>query len=813
VAPDPGDGGGPRAEGEAELLRRLAERNHVLETLNRLGARLAGELELEKLVQEVTDAGREISGAEFGAFFYNVADSSGQGYMLYTLSGVAREAFSKFPMPRNTAVFAPTFSGEQTVRSDDITKDPRYGKNRPYAGMPPGHLPVRSYLAVPVVSRGGEVLGGLFYGHQTPGVFTEEHERTLAAVAAQASIAIDNARLVAAARSEVVGLREADETRARLAAIIDSSDDAIVSKDLNGYIMSWNAGAERIFGYSAAEAVGRHITMIIPPELRSEEDMILSRIRAGRRVDHFQTERVRKDGRRVLISVTISPIRDSTGRIVGASKVARDVTAQRESEDARARLAAIVESTSDAIIGKDLQGRITSWNLGASRIFGYSAEEVLGRSITMLIPEERRAEEQLILARISAGEHVDNFETERVAKDGRVVPMSLTVSPIRDSLGRVIGASKIGRDISERREIEARLGRHSELLNQAVQDARAELERTHQALRLAERLAALGTIAAGLGHDIGNLLLPLRARLEALRERHPSGPDAEDLEVIARCADCFQSLVRGLRMFSRGEEDNAEWTEARLWAEDAAMFLKNMVSKNITLASRVKGEVPPLAISPGALTQAVMNLVKNSSEAIGPDRAGVVHITVGLDAERGPWVEVADNGPGMPPHVRQRCMEPYFTTKTRGSEAGTGLGLSIVHRSISAAGGSVTIDSQPGGGTAVRLWVPRREHVRQERPRVSVQLSDPRLRGLVTALLRACDFEPTAAGAVLDPAAAMWVVDHVPAGRVPVRRMVVLAESSGLPPRPEVLLLPANPPAATLRESFSRLRRELVGAA
>ncbi len=172
-----------------------AEERRALGILNRAGSALAGETNLQKLVQIVTDAGVELSGAEFGAFFYNVLDEKGESYMLYTLSGAPIEAFSKFPMPRNTAVFAPTFNGEGIVRSDDITKDPRYGHNAPRKGMPEGHLPVRSYLAVPVISRTGEVSGGLFFGHAMCGVFTERAERGMEGLAAEAAVAIDNVRL------------------------------------------------------------------------------------------------------------------------------------------------------------------------------------------------------------------------------------------------------------------------------------------------------------------------------------------------------------------------------------------------------------------------------------------------------------------------------------------------------------------------------------------------------------------------------------------------------------------------------------------
>jgi signal transduction histidine kinase/CheY-like chemotaxis protein len=197
----------------------LREQSRTLETLNNTGSAIAAELELERLVQKVTDAGVELTGAEFGAFFYNVLDSSGDKYLLYALAGAERSDFDRFGMPRATAIFHPTFMGEGVVRSDDITTDPRYGQNDPHRGMPEGHLPVRSYLAVSVISRSGEVIGGLFFGHPEAGQFTERHERLISGVAAQAAVAIDNARLYEAAQNEVAermraeaALRELNET-------------------------------------------------------------------------------------------------------------------------------------------------------------------------------------------------------------------------------------------------------------------------------------------------------------------------------------------------------------------------------------------------------------------------------------------------------------------------------------------------------------------------------------------------------------------------------------------------------------------------
>jgi PAS domain S-box-containing protein len=196
--------------------RRLAERRHeeeaaALEMLNRIANAVSSQLDLERVVQLVTDEATTAIGANFGAFFYNVAREGQESYWLYTLSGVPREAFSKFPMPRNTDVFAPTFRGDGIVRSDDITQDPRYGNNVPYKGMPSGHLPVCSYLAVPVKSRTGEVLGGLFFGHSERGVFTERSERLISAIAASASVAMTNAALFAQ-------LREREERLEKTAA-------------------------------------------------------------------------------------------------------------------------------------------------------------------------------------------------------------------------------------------------------------------------------------------------------------------------------------------------------------------------------------------------------------------------------------------------------------------------------------------------------------------------------------------------------------------------------------------------------------------
>ena len=241
-----------------------------------------------------------------------------------------------------------------------------------------------------------------------------------------------------------------DLARRHLVKIIDSSDDAIVSKDLDGIIQSWNAAAERMFGYTPDEAIGQSIRMIIPDDRKHEEDFVLGRIRAGEAVRHYETIRRRKDGSFIPISLTVSPIYDDNGSVIGASKIARDISDRKQADLVARRLAAVVESSDDAIVSKNLDGVITSWNLAAERMFGYSASEAVGQSIRMIIPADLQAEEDMVLARIRAGQSVDHYETRRRRKDGSELLISLTVSPIADETGVVVGASKIARDSTER---------------------------------------------------------------------------------------------------------------------------------------------------------------------------------------------------------------------------------------------------------------------------------------------------------------------------------------------------------------------------
>ena len=300
-----------------ETARR---RQDSLELLHEVGNQLVAEHDLEKLVQLVTDTGREASGAAFGAFFYNVINEHGESYMLYTLSGVPRSAFDKFPMPRATAMFGPTFRGEGVIRLDDVRADPRYGHSAPHHGMPEGHLPVRSYLAVPVISRTGMVLGGLFFGHPDAGVFTAEAETVLVALAAQAAIAIDNAKLYAALQKELAEQRRSEarlrDSETRWRQLAEAMPHLVWTCGSDGKCDYLSPQWLTYTGLPEQEQLGRGWLQFVHPE---EQAALISKWNANTAVGGiFDTEfRIRRvDGKYRWFKTRAVPVRDTEGRIV-----------------------------------------------------------------------------------------------------------------------------------------------------------------------------------------------------------------------------------------------------------------------------------------------------------------------------------------------------------------------------------------------------------------------------------------------------------------------------------------------------------------
>jgi len=257
--------------------------------------------------------------------------------------------------------------------------------------------------------------------------------------------------LVITGVGDVTTQQEAVKNAGLIEAVVEYSDDAIIGTTLQGTISSWNPAAEKLYRYSSTEAIGRSIGLLTPKDLAGETTAVLAKISAGQNVQRLETERVRKDGTVVPVSITIAPVPDADGAIVGASAVHRDVTEQRKAFEVAQHMASIVEGSDDAIFASTLKGVITSWNPAAERLFGYSSEEMIGQSGRLLSPKNRTDEIKTILDKVGAGQHIDHRETTRVRKDGTEFPVSLTVSPIRNMNGAVVGASAISRNMTELR--------------------------------------------------------------------------------------------------------------------------------------------------------------------------------------------------------------------------------------------------------------------------------------------------------------------------------------------------------------------------
>ena len=474
-----------------------------------------------------------------------------------------------------------------------------------------------------------------------------------------------------------------------LAAIVSSSDDAIISKDLNGNITSWNPAAERIFGYLSDEAIGKHISIIIPPESLKEEDYILGQIKQGKRVDHFQTVRRKKDGQSVDLSVTISPIRDSEGTIIGASKVARDTTTIQAAERASAYLSAIIESSDDAIISKDLNGFITSWNKSAERIFGYTAEEVIGRHITLIIPAERLKEEDKILTTLKTGNRVDHFETLRRNKNGNLVPVSITVSPIRDSAGNIVGASKVSRDISDRITAEEAIKDNNRKKDEFLANMSHELRTPMNAV-------------IGLSHLLLRMELPEQAK--------------KFVDTLKISADSLMDLINDLLDFAKIESDSfqVETIEFNLAEQlEKAISVINVRAheKNLVLYVNYAPSLNRYYMGdPLRIHQVLMNLLSNAVKFT--DKGSIeIDISGTDDPETASTLvtfKVSDTGIGIQPEKLDTIFEKFTQADASITRryGGSGLGLAISKACVEKMGGTITVDSQQAIGTTFTVTLP-----------------------------------------------------------------------------------------------------------
>ena len=479
-----------------------------------------------------------------------------------------------------------------------------------------------------------------------------------------------------------------DNAQAYLAAIIDSSDDAIVAKTLDGVITAWNSSAERIFGYSPEEAIGQHISIIIPKERLDEEYVILGKVKAGQRVDHFETIRRAKDGALIDVSLTVSPIVAEDGRIIGASKVARDIRTAKSAERLSAYLGAIIESSDDAIVGKSLDGVITSWNPSAERIFGYTSEEAIGSHISLIIPHDMIDEECAILGRVKAGERVDHFETIRRAKNGDLLNISLTVSPIRDGQDRIVGASKVARDITEQK-------------------------RTIEALALVSKRK--DDFLANMSHELRTPLNAIMGLTHLLSHTETLTPKGQQfLTMIGQSSENLLALINDLLDFSKVEAgsfqfENIDFDLMELVDRVVVMQEPAVREKGLTLTVDYAGAIRDRCIGdPLRIQQILTNLVAN---AVKFTEKGGINIALGIvsaDRERARLsVKVSDTGIGIAPDKLTSVFDKFMQAdaSTARTHGGSGLGLSICQGLAEAMNGSISVISTPGLGSSFTVEI------------------------------------------------------------------------------------------------------------
>jgi PAS domain S-box-containing protein len=358
---------------------------------------------------------------------------------------------------------------------------------------------------------------------------------------------------------------------------------------------------------------------------------------------------------------------------------------RRETEVQAAKLAAIVESSEDAIASKDLNGIVTSWNASAERIFGYKAEEIIGKPITLIIPPELHKDEDVILSKIRRGERIQHFETERVTKSGERIYVSLTISPVKDHTGKIIGAAKIARDITEQK-------------------------RTEEALRRAEKLAATGQLAASIAHEINNPMQALTNLIALIAYKTSLDSDTRQLVALAEAEVSRMShIVRQMLSFYRESNTPVPVRLIEVLEDVLELFVMRMRSNQIKVERRYEFDEEIYAF-PVELRQLFANLISNAIEAMNGKGRIRIHVSpwreVTGSGRRGVRVLIADDGPGVKRELRERIFEPFFTTK---AEKGTGLGLWVVKTVVSRHEGAIRMRSTTSGrhcGTVFSIFLP-----------------------------------------------------------------------------------------------------------
>jgi two-component system CheB/CheR fusion protein len=534
--------------------------------------------------------------------------------------------------------------------------------------------------------------------------------------------------------TEVTALKRSEqaimESRDFAENILRTTRDSLLVLDSELKVVSANSAFYETFQVAPAETEGRLIYELGShqwniPALAALLERILpeNSVISGFEVKHdFPTIGTK------IMCVNARSIYDRKGNNLQLILLAiEDITGRRLAENARAMLAAVVDSSEDAIISKDLDGIVTSWNAGAERLFGYRADEMIGRSIMRIIPPGREEEETDILSRIRRGEAIEHFDTVRVAQDKRPVDVSLTISPIRDTQGNIIGASKIARDITERTRITAQRQEFSRELEKVVIERTGELELANRALiedleerkkleeqlRQAQKLESMGTLAAGIAHDINNLLNIIQGYAFVLGRNATIDDIARSVEAITETTKRGSALVQQLLTLAQKKETQLESTDVNALIQQLGNLIKETFPKNIELTLDLARRLPPIMADQNQFTQVLLNLCVNARDAM-PDGGSLTIKTAifsgdnsqGADPKAEQWVciEVIDTGTGMDESVQNRAFEPFFTTKETGQ--GTGLGLAVVYGIVKSHNGSIQLQSEPLKGTTFALYFP-----------------------------------------------------------------------------------------------------------
>jgi PAS domain S-box-containing protein len=513
--------------------------------------------------------------------------------------------------------------------------------------------------------------------------------------------------LVSASVRDITKQREAQTAESRLAAIVQSSSDAIIGRTTEGVITSWNPAATDLFGWSPDETIGQHIGFLIPPERQQEEDQIQKSISGGKRVPPYETERIHKAGHLVLVELTASPIRSGGGETVGASSSYRDITSLKKAE---AMFEGLLDGAADAIVLVGPDGVIRLVNAQAEKLFGYKRDELLGRQVEVLVPERVRD-----LHPHHRAAYFENPVTRPMGADLELTARRSDGSefPVDISLASIVMDDEVlvtaaVRDISER----IRAAQEKEKLE-------ARLRRT--------RLESIGQLAGGIAHDFNNLLAGIMSYARLVQdgikdqmEGRNQDPESqhlllEDVGKILRATDRAAALTHQLLLFGRKDVKREEIIDLNSVVEDMEDMLHRTIGEHVRLLTRLTKPLMSVNIDSSQLEQILMNLVVNARDAMpGGGRLMVETTEADLDEhyastqgiKPGHYVtlSVSDTGSGMEPDVVSKAFEPFFSTKPKGE--GSGLGLATVFGIAIQANGHASIYSEPGIGTTVRIYLP-----------------------------------------------------------------------------------------------------------